>query len=99
MALEMLEPRKGPGAIFTRKRLALVGGDVLLSRLPRGYFLFVHCEQQHWQLESVRQFRERSSGEEKLWGVGMRGATRDLHTLGCSAVVREINHNYVHGRR
>lgn len=68
MALEMLEPRKGPGAIFTRQRLALVGGDVFLSRLSGNYFLFVHCEQQRWQLESVRQFRERSSGEEKLWG-------------------------------
>lgn len=69
--MEMLETRKRPAAILASKRLA-VGGSGFLLRFAGCIFLFVHHELRR-NLESVLNLGERPSGEENLWGVGMRG--------------------------
>lgn len=72
----MLKTRKRPAAILASKRLA-VGGSGFLLCFTGSRLLVVHHELRR-NLESVLNIQERPSGEENLWGVGMRGAARDL---------------------
>lgn len=95
MALEMLETRKRPAAILASKRLA-VGGNGFLLCFTGNIFLFVHRELRR-NLESVLNLEERPSGEENLWGVGMRGEARDLllPANGSRALLRRLQGRYM----
>lgn len=91
----MLKTRKRPAAILASKRLA-VGGSGFLLRFSGINFLFVHRELRR-NLESVLNLEERPSGEENLWGVGMRGEARDLllPANGSRALLRRLQGRYM----
>ena len=66
----MLKTRKGPVTVFAGQRLACQGSAFLLP-FGWGCSLVVHRELRG--NNRGLSFKERSSGEENLWGVDMRG--------------------------
>lgn len=91
----MLETRERPAAILASKGLA-VGRSSFLLRFAGVNFLFVHRELRR-NLESVLNLEEQPSGEENLWGVGMRGEARDLllPANGSRALLRRLQGRYM----
>ena len=66
----MLKARKGPVTVLARQRLAC-RRSALLFPFGWGCSLVVHRELRG--NNRGLSFKERSSGEENLWGVDMRG--------------------------
>lgn len=76
MALEMLQTRKRPAAIFARQGLP-VGGSGLLSHFPRGSSLVLHSELPwNW---SICPLMDNLRAGKKNCGVAMRGFCEGGH--------------------